>query len=139
MQHFDEKPPKQGIHLSASVLILTAVVTAILSPIFSLPVSAQEGPGHSEGHGTPRTESETGTGQPTDPNCWGEANSGLAQDDFGDPGVGSHASDPVPNNPGRETPRLGVGNQEEGTPGEHGQTVGPQFGQPCEEGPSSQN
>ncbi|MFL6484630.1 MAG: hypothetical protein ACJ70Z_07960 [Nitrososphaera sp.] len=88
------------------------------------------------GHGTPRTDSPTGTGQPTDPNCFGEINSGLAQSSGG---VGEHASDPVPGDDDNETPRLGVGNQAEGTPGEHGLTVGPGFGQQCEEGPSSQN
>jgi hypothetical protein len=138
MQYSKEKVPKRGARPSASVLILTAVAAAILTPMLSLPVSAQEEPGQSEGHGTPRPETEVGTttGQPTDPNCFGEINSGLAQ---AAGGVGEHASDPVPSNPGRETPRLGVGNQEEGTPGEHGLTVGPLFGQPCEAGPSSQN
>jgi len=135
MRNSKEKVPKRGVRPSASVLILTAVAAAILTPMLSLPVSAQE-PGQSEGHGTPRTDAEEGLGQPNDPNCFGEINSGLAQ---AAGGVGEHASDPVPSSPGRETPRLGVGNQEEGTPGEHGLTVGPLFGQPCEAGPSSQN
>jgi hypothetical protein len=79
----------------------------------------------SEGKGTPPKD----PGRPNDPNCWGEANSGLAQDSGG---VGEHASDPVPSLPGRETPRKGVGNQAEDTPPEHGETVGPLFGQPCD-------
>jgi hypothetical protein len=89
------------------------------------------------GHGTPRTD----PGQPTDPNCFGEINTGAAQIEDGQPGLGEHASDPVPTNPGRETPRLGVGNQVEDTPGEHAQTVGPIIlgPDPCEPGPSSQN
>ena len=82
-------------------------------------------------------QSPTGTGQPTNPNCFGEINSGLAQSSGG---VGQHASNPIPNNDDpHDTPRLGVGNQAEGTPGEHGLTVGPLFGQTCEEGPSAQN
>jgi hypothetical protein len=95
-----------------------------------------------DGHGTPRPQTQdpdsTTTGQPTDPNCFGEINSGLAQSSGG---VGEHASDPVPGDDDRETPRLGVGNQAEGTPGEHGLTVGPIILGPgaCEEGPSSQN
>jgi hypothetical protein len=92
-----------------------------------------------DGHGTPRSQSGTGTGQPSDPNCFGEINSGLAQSSGG---VGEHASDPVPNDDPHDTPRLGVGNQDnvdEGTPGEHALVVGPGFGQECEEGPSSQN
>jgi hypothetical protein len=125
MRHSNEKVPEKRVRPSASVLvlILMAVATAaILSPMLLLPVSAQEG------QGTPRTD----PGQPDDPDCWGEANSGLATDDFGDPGVGQHASDPVPSIPGRETPRDGVGNQEEDSPPEHGAVVGPGFGQPCE-------
>jgi len=135
MGNFKEKVPKERVHPTVALLVIAVTGAAILSTgAITSSAYAERGD-----HGTPRTESPTGTGQPTDPNCFGEINSGLAQDDFGDPGVGSHASDPVPSNPGRETPRLGVGNQPEGTPGEHGLTVGPGFGQTCEEGPSSQN
>jgi hypothetical protein len=123
MRVLKEKVPEKRVHPSASVLILMAVAAAaILSPMFLLPVSAQEG------QGTPRTD----PGQPDDPDCWGEANSGLARDDFGSPGVGQHASDPVPGDDDRETPRDGVGNQAEDSPPEHGAVVGPGFGQPCE-------
>jgi hypothetical protein len=126
MRVLKEKVPEKRVRPSAFVLILMAVAAAaaaILSPILVLlPVSAQEG------QGTPRTD----PGQPDDPDCWGEANSGLATDDRGDPGVGQHASDPVPTVPGRETPRDGVGNQPEDSPPEHGAVVGPGFGQPCE-------
>jgi hypothetical protein len=104
-------------------LLVIAVGVAILS-IGTITSSAYA----TTGQGTPRQN----PGQPPDPNCWGEINSGLAQDDFGDPGVGSHASDPVPGDDDRETPRDGVGNQAEDSPGEHAQTVGPQFGQECE-------
>jgi hypothetical protein len=125
-----EKNAKKIVCPNASVLFLMAVAAAILSPMLLLPVSAQEveEPGNSEGHGTPRTD----PGQPDDPDCWGEANSDLAQDDFGDPGVGQHASDPIPGDDDKETPRAGVGNQAEDTPPEHGAVVGPLFGQPCE-------
>ena len=34
--------------------------------------------------------------------------------------LGSHASDPVPELPGNETPRQGIGNQDQGTPAAHG-------------------
>lgn len=89
------------------------------------------------GHGTPRTD----PGQPTDPNCFGEISAGAAQIEDGQPGLGEHASDPIPGDDDRETPRAGVGNQREDTPGEHAQTVGPIIlGEgACEEGPSSQN
>jgi hypothetical protein len=42
MRNSKEKVPKRGIRPSASVLILTAVAAAILTPMLSLPVSAQE-------------------------------------------------------------------------------------------------
>jgi hypothetical protein len=90
-----------------------------------------------DGHGTPRTD----PGQPTDPNCFGEINVGAAQKVDDQPGLGEHASDPIPGNDDNETPRLGVGNQVEDTPGEHAQTVGPIVlgPDPCEAGPSAQN
>ena len=125
MRVLKEKVPEKRVRPSAPVLILMAVAAAvaILSPMLVLPVSAQEG------QGTPRTD----PGQPDDPDCWGDANSGLATDDRFDPGVvGQHASDPVSTVPGRETPRDGVGNQEEDSPPEHGAVVGPGFDQPCE-------
>jgi hypothetical protein len=125
MRRSKEKLLKKRVHQSASVFVLmaaAAAAAAILSPMLLLPVSAQEV------QGTPRTD----PGQPDDPDCWGEANSGLATSDFGDPGLGEHASDPVPGNDDRETPRDGVGNQPEDSPPEHGAVVGPLFGQPCE-------
>jgi hypothetical protein len=118
MQHLKEKMPKKGVRPSASVLILMAVAATTLMTLSSfLPLA--------DAQGTPRVN----PGRPPDPNCWGEINSGLAQSSGG---VGEHASDPVPSNPGRETPRAGVGNQAEDSPGEHAQTVGPGFGQECE-------
>jgi hypothetical protein len=126
MQHSKEKVPKKGVNTIVALLVVAVTAAAILS-IGATTSSAYAARGD---HGTPRTE--TGTGQPTDPNCWGEINSGLAQDDFGSPGVGQHASNPDPSDEERETPRLGVGNQPEGHPSDHAAEVGPQFGQPCE-------
>jgi hypothetical protein len=123
MQHSKEKVPKKGVHTFVALLVIAVTGAAILS-IGATTSSAYAARGD---HGTPRTE--TGTGQPTDPNCWGEINSGLAQ---ASGGVGQHASDPVPGDDDRETPRLGVGNQPEGTPSDHAAEVGPQFGQTCE-------
>ena len=46
---------------------------------------------------------------PANPNCWGVVTSQLATNT--PPGtVGAHASDPIPDQPGRETPRLGLHN-----------------------------
>jgi hypothetical protein len=140
MRNSKEKVPKVGVSPSVALLVLAVAGTAILSIGVTTTTTAYAQALGNGGHGTPRPQTQdpdsTTTGQPTDPNCFGEINSGLAQSSGG---VGEHASDPVPSNPGRETPRLGVGNQAEGTPGEHGLTVGPGFGQQCEEGPSSQN
>jgi hypothetical protein len=125
MQNSKEKVPKRGVRPSASVLILMAVAATTLMTLSSfLPLAYAQG--------TPRVN----PGSPPDPNCWGEINSGLAQSSGG---VGEHASDPIPGDDDRETPRAGVGNQAEDSPGEHAQTVGPRFGQECEAGPSSQN
>jgi hypothetical protein len=120
-----EKVPKKRVHPSASALILMAVAAAaaILSPmLLFLPVSAQEG------QGTPRTD----PGQPDDPDCWGEVSSTVAQREDDQPGLGEHASNPIPepepdpdpDEVDHDTPRDGVGNQAEDTPPEHGANVG---------------
>jgi hypothetical protein len=44
--------------------------------------------------------------KPTDPDCWGEESAQQGQ--TGE--QGEHASDPLPDEEGRETPRLGIGN-----------------------------
>jgi hypothetical protein len=108
--------------MTALVVMMVAAATAMMAFVPSAGIIT------ANAQGTPRQD----PGQPPDANCWGEINSGLAQDDFGSPGVGEHASDPVPGDDDRETPRAGVGNQAEDTPGEHAKTVGPLFGQPCE-------
>ena len=56
-------------------------------------------------------------------NCFGKVISHEAQEHKEDPDegtLGSHASDPVPEIPGHETPRQGIGNQDQGHPGAHG-------------------
>lgn len=57
-------------------------------------------------------------------NCWGKVTSGLAHKDDGKPGIGEHSSNPVPGDDDNETPREGVGNQREGHPSDHADTVG---------------
>jgi hypothetical protein len=62
-------------------------------------------------------------------NCWGKVTSDFTTTKDGDGGGDmSHASDPVRGDDDNETPREGVGNQNEGHPSDHGDTVGPQFG-----------
>jgi hypothetical protein len=128
MRVLKEKVPEKRVHPNASVLVLMAVTAAaaILSPILLLPVSAQEG------QGTPRTDPS----QPDDPDCWGEVSSTVAQREDDQPGLGEHASNPIPDpdpdEVDRDTPREGVGNQDEDTPPEHGAVVGPLIGINCE-------
>jgi hypothetical protein len=64
-----------------------------------------------------------------DSNCWGKVTSDFTTTKDGDGGGDmSHASDPVRGDDDRETPREGVGNQDEDHPSDHADTVGPQFG-----------
>jgi hypothetical protein len=57
-------------------------------------------------------------------NCWGQVSKGLAQKDDEQPGLGEHSSDPVGNDDDNETPREGVGNQNEDHPSDHADAVG---------------
>lgn len=85
----------------------------------------RDGPGGAGG-----SEGDPGQGNTGDPsdegeaNCWGKVTSSLTQDDDGHPGIGEHSSDPVPGDGDNETPREGVGNQREGHPSDHADTVG---------------
>lgn len=57
-------------------------------------------------------------------NCWGQVTSDAAQD-FGS-GFGQHAANPT-GDEDNDTPREGVGNQDEDHPSDHADTVGPAF------------
>jgi hypothetical protein len=55
--------------------------------------------------------------------CFGKVIQHEAQEHKTDPDegtLGEHSSDPVPDLPGNETPRQGIGNQNQGTPAAHG-------------------
>jgi hypothetical protein len=55
--------------------------------------------------------------------CFGEVISHEAQEHKENPDegtLGEHSSDPVPEIPGNETPRQGIGNQDQGHPSAHG-------------------
>lgn len=75
----------------------------------------RDGPGGEDGD---PTDDDTG-----EQNCWGKVSSGLAQKEDGKPGLGEHSSNPTPDED-NETPREGVGNQAEGHPSDHADTVG---------------
>ena len=56
-------------------------------------------------------------------NCFGKVIQHRAQEHLENPDegtLGDHVSDPVPELPGNETPRQGIGNQDQGTPAAHG-------------------
>jgi hypothetical protein len=61
-----------------------------------------------------------------DENCWGQVSKGLAQKDDEQSGLGEHSSDPVQTegDDNNETPREGVGNQNEDHPSDHADAVG---------------
>jgi hypothetical protein len=59
-------------------------------------------------------------------NCWGKVTSDFASEE-GEPGdVGEHSSNPA-GDEDNDTPREGVGNQVEGHPSDHADTVGGAF------------
>ena len=77
-----------------------------------------------------------GPDEKEDANCWGKVTSDFTTTQDGDGGggrsFGEHTSNPV-NDPDteeedNETPREGVGNQDEDHPSDHADTVGPRFG-----------
>jgi hypothetical protein len=56
-------------------------------------------------------------------NCFGKVISHESQEHKTDPDegtLGEHSSDPVPESEGNETPRQGIGNQDQGHPAAHG-------------------
>ena len=76
----------------------------------------RDGPGGADNDETDDDEGEA--------NCWGKVTSSLSKNDDGKPGIGEHSSDPRPGDDDNETPREGVGNQAEGHPSDHADTVG---------------
>jgi hypothetical protein len=63
------------------------------------------------------------SGDTVNANCWGKVIQHQAQEHKDDPQegtLGSHSSDPVPAISGNETPRQGIGNQNQGHPAAHG-------------------
>jgi hypothetical protein len=86
----------------------------------------RDGPGGEDD--TPEEEDDDPeTPQNDDANCWGKVTSELAEGE----GIGEHSSNPVDDPEGEEdneTPREGVGNQAEGHPSDHADTIGPRFG-----------
>ena len=115
--------------LLAAVVVVVASGKSTFGTMTSSDAYAQEAIGN-DGHGTPREE----PGQQDDPECWGEVTQELAQQEDHQPGIGEHVSNPIPNNDDpHDTPRLGVGNQAQDTPAEHGEFVGGLIDISCED------
>lgn len=64
-------------------------------------------------------------------NCWGQVVSDVVNgdepEDIGGQSFGQHAANPT-GDEDNDTPREGVGNQDEDHPSDHADTVGPRFG-----------
>jgi hypothetical protein len=68
-------------------------------------------------------DEETGGDGSVSANCFGKVISHEAQEHKEDPDegtLGEHSSDPIPELEGNETPRQGIGNQDQGHPAAHG-------------------
>jgi hypothetical protein len=117
-----------------TTMTITTVIatTMIFTMMFASPVMAV-GAGGSGGSGAtsgPGAASSDPTGRPSDPNFWGKVIGTQAQANDGKPGIGEHASDPVPNDDPHDTPRSGVGNQAGDGPSGHGAIVACQDANP---------
>jgi hypothetical protein len=137
MGHSNEKAPRKGSRPSVALLVIAVAGTAMLSIGAITTTTAYAQALGNDGHGTPRED----PGQPDDPDCWGEVSSDLAQTVDESPGLGEHASDPIPGDADNETPRRGIGNNFQGddTPPEHGATVAPIDGNPETDCEADQN
>ena len=89
----------------------------------------QTSPNGANGGGTVTDPTITGdpnvvdSGDTVTSNCFGKVISHEAQEHKTDPtesNLGEHASDPVPGDADNETPRQGIGNQNQGHPAAHG-------------------
>ena len=99
---------------TTKMIIATVFATAmVFTMLFASPVMAAS-PGDASGDAK---------GRPSDPNFWGKVIGTQAQANDGKPGIGEHASDPVPNDDPHDTPRSGVGNQAGDGPSGHGAIV----------------
>jgi hypothetical protein len=146
---------ERGITMKPILILLLIIVVATTTLLTTTPIQVQATTGMSgEPHGggqdnpqpdrvgagddneddvqdTPRDGpgGDDATGDDTgEENCWGKVTSDAAR--TFEPGeFGSHASDPVqrPGDTDNETPREGVGNQQEGHPSDHADGVGSAF------------
>jgi hypothetical protein len=124
-----------------TITIVSAIGTSTTAPLFATtgmsncteepenedcnPQPDRVGNDHDENNEVTRD----GPDEKEDANCWGKVTSDFTTTKDGDGGGNMrHASDPVPGDDDNETPREGVGNQDEDHPSDHADTVGPRFG-----------
>jgi hypothetical protein len=82
----------------------------------------RDGPGGSDESPETEEDDDPNTPENDEANCWGKVSSALGkqQNEIEGP---AHASNPTPD-ADNDTPREGVGNQKEGHPSDHADTVG---------------
>jgi hypothetical protein len=132
MRLLKEKVPKEGVSPSMALLVIAVAGTVTMMTTTTTTSNVAFAQACVDPmqpcHGTPPQTPGAGP----DPSCWGEATSGVAKSSGG---VGEHSSNPIPEEEGeeidRDTPRSGIGNMPEDTPGEHGEAVDQAFGQNC--------
>jgi hypothetical protein len=141
-----------GITMKPILILLLIIVAATTTLLTTTPIQVQattgmSGEPHGRGQDNPQPDrvgagddneddvqdtprdgpgGDDATGDDTgEENCWGKVTSDAAR--TFDPGVfGQHASNPT-GDADRDTPREGVGNQDEGNPSDHADSVGPAF------------
>lgn len=92
----------------------------------------RDGPGGEDDNTPEEEDDDPDTPQNDDANCWGQTTSDVvnAEDDgdrIGGNTFGQHAANPTGDDD-RDTPREGVGNQDEDHPSDHADEVGDNFG-----------
>jgi hypothetical protein len=109
--------------ITIAVTIVAVAVLFLVMPVSDVIATTAGGnrqnndAGNSGGHGTPESQNEGGPGPndgPKEANCFGKVSAELANSGQ----TGQHASS-------FGTPRAGVGNQAEGHPSDHADTIGP--------------
>jgi hypothetical protein len=95
----------------------------------------RDGPGGEDDNTPEEEDDDPETPQQDDANCWGQTTSDVVEadvagdddDSIGGETFGQHAANPTGDDD-RDTPREGVGNQDEDHPSDHADEVGDNFG-----------
>jgi hypothetical protein len=128
----DLKIQKQSLATAIVIVGLAFFVTVSVGTTIPMNAFAQTASNEMQpdNKGSPRED----PGTQEDPECWGEITKDFVELEDGQSGIGDHVSNPIPDNDSpHDTPRLGIGNQPEDTPAQHGEAVGEQVGLSCED------